>query len=104
MTRAGAGHFDVIGNAAILRGPRSARDLPAISKALGADYVVLGQVQQDAHGMRILAHLIALPEQTHIQVVRSDFSSGEALKSQLETARQVAAEFAKPLIAGRRTR
>src|SRR5437660_1326444 len=43
LTTAEAGRFGVIGNAAILRVPRSQRDLKAIASALHTEYVVFGQ-------------------------------------------------------------
>jgi hypothetical protein len=33
---------------------------------------VLGQLQRDDTGFRVLAHLIHLPEQTHVAVSRTD--------------------------------
>jgi DNA-binding winged helix-turn-helix (wHTH) protein len=50
LTVNGAGRYGVIGNAAILRGPRERRDLLAIGSSLRARYVILGQVQGDAAG------------------------------------------------------
>jgi DNA-binding winged helix-turn-helix (wHTH) protein/TolB-like protein len=108
LTGARTGRYEVIGNAAILREPRSRRDLIRIASSLKVGYVVLGQVQNQgktgAGGVRVLAHLIALPEQTHIQVIRSEFGAGEAAGSELETARRVASQFSRPLAAGRRRR
>ncbi len=72
MTAAGGARFEVIGNAATLRSVRSERDLSAIARTLHADYVVLGQVQRDAGRVRVLGHLIRLPEQTHVKVARFD--------------------------------
>src|SRR5215510_7096208 len=66
LTTASNGRYAVIGNAQILRIPREQRDLTAVGTTLNAKYVVLGQVQPDGERTRILAHLIRLPEQTHI--------------------------------------
>src|SRR5207245_2501791 len=72
LTASGAGRYQVIGNAAILRGPRERRDLRAIASSLGVGYVVLGQVQLSGARIRVLAHLIRMPEQTHVWVTRLD--------------------------------
>jgi DNA-binding winged helix-turn-helix (wHTH) protein/TolB-like protein len=72
LTESGAGRFAIIGNAAVLRAPRDRRDLVAIGEALKAGYIVLGQVQRDGEKVRVLAHLIRLPEQTHLWVTRTE--------------------------------
>jgi len=87
------GRYSVIGNAAILRAPRSQRDLIAVGSSLGASYVVLGQVQRDQSRTRVLAHLIRLPEQKHLSVVRMDGRLEESLRFEDELAKKVAAEF-----------
>jgi DNA-binding winged helix-turn-helix (wHTH) protein/TolB-like protein len=56
----------VIGNEAVLRRDRSRRDLAAIERETGAEYVVLGQLQNDDAGLRVLAHLIRLSDGTHV--------------------------------------
>jgi DNA-binding winged helix-turn-helix (wHTH) protein/TolB-like protein len=94
LTAVSAGRYDVIGNAAILRLPREQRDLQAIAASLGANYVVLGQVQSNGAQTRILAHLIRLPDQKHLWVVRTDREIGDALAVEAQIAQQVAAEFA----------
>jgi len=53
-------------------GGREGRDLGAIGSQLRAAYVVLGQVQRDETRVRVLAHLIRLPDQTHVAVSRAD--------------------------------
>lgn len=98
---AGDGRFGVIGNAAILRAPRQGRDLLIIGSALQAGYVVLGQVQRDGAGLRILAHLIRLPDQKHLWVVRSDASPEQAVDRQSSLARRIASEFSSRLEADR---
>ncbi len=87
LTAAGSKRFAVIGNAAILRLPREKRDLLAIGSSLKAGYVVLGQVQRGSTGVLVLAHLIRLPEQTHVKVFRADSDSGDL-------ARRIGNEFA----------
>jgi TolB-like protein/DNA-binding winged helix-turn-helix (wHTH) protein len=56
----------VIGNAAVLFGPRSQRDLQALGRELGAAYVVLGQLQRQEGQTRVLAHLIRVSDQKHL--------------------------------------
>jgi TolB-like protein/DNA-binding winged helix-turn-helix (wHTH) protein len=94
LTAVSEGRYDVIGNAAILRLPREQRDLQAIAASLGANYVVLGQVQSNGAQTRILAHLIRLPDQKHLWVVRTDRQVADPLALEAEIAQQVAAEFA----------
>ena len=72
LTGSGADRYLVVGNAAVLRKPRDERDLVAIGSALKAKYLVLGQIQRDDQRVRVLAHLIRLPEQTHLAVSRTD--------------------------------
>jgi len=86
LTVSGSGQFDVVGNAAILRAPREQRDLSAIAASLHARYVVLGQVQRDAQHVRVLGHLIRLPEQTHVAVSRFDDVRDETLARAAELA------------------
>jgi DNA-binding winged helix-turn-helix (wHTH) protein/TolB-like protein len=97
MTVAGAERYAVIGNASVLRGPREGRDLLAIGSSLKAGYVVMGQVQRDAAGLRILAHLIRLPDQKHVWVVRQESTSEQAESGQSVLARRIAAEFSQRL-------
>jgi len=99
LTTAHPGRLGVIGNAAILRRvPRDRRDLLAIASALNVRYVVLGQVQGDAAHPRILAHLIRLPEQTHLWVTRRDnLSLADPARAQSETAARIASEFVSHL-------
>jgi DNA-binding winged helix-turn-helix (wHTH) protein len=100
MTAAGNGRLAVIGNASILRLPREKRDLALIASSINASYVVIGQVQQSSSDVRVLAHLIRLPDGSHVKVVRlepvrpedlSDFGTG--------FAKHVAAEFPGRILA-----
>jgi DNA-binding winged helix-turn-helix (wHTH) protein/TolB-like protein len=93
LTSTSLGRYDVIGNAGILRLPRGQRDLTAVSSSLHAQYVVLGQVQSSGPQTRILAHLIRLPEQTHLWVSRMDTSLADPLALQSQAAQKIAAEF-----------
>jgi DNA-binding winged helix-turn-helix (wHTH) protein/TolB-like protein len=99
LTSISHGQYDVIGNARILRLPRDERDLRAIWSSLHARYVVLGQVQDHGAETRILAHLIRLPEQTHLWVVRMDRSIGHPLDVESEAAEKIAGEFSQKVSA-----
>ena len=99
MTGTAAGHYAVIGNALILLEPRSFRDVKVIGETLKARYVVLGQVQRNAASLRVLAHLIRLPEQTHLTVARVECDPSDPLKAQAELARQIAATLYRKLSA-----
>ena len=90
--------YGVVGNAKILRLPRDQRDLQAISRSMDARYVVLGQVQGVGPQTRILAHLIRLPDQTHLWVARMDRSSADPLNAELEVAQKIAADFSKLIV------
>jgi DNA-binding winged helix-turn-helix (wHTH) protein/TolB-like protein len=98
LTSLSRGRYDVIGNARILRLPRDQRDLSAISSSLHAGYVVLGQVQSNGTQTRILAHLIRMPEQTHLWVSRMDRSLANPLDVESEAAQKIAAEFSQRVI------
>lgn len=87
--------YAVVGNAAILRLPRDLRDLNEIASSLDAKYVVLGQVQANGSQIRILAHLIRMPAQTHIWVVRDDRTIDDPLTSEAELAQKIATDFSE---------
>ncbi len=64
------GRWSVIGNAAILRVPRSFRDLEAIAAALEVDLILLGQLQESDGRLRVLVHLIRARDQKHLWAQR----------------------------------
>lgn len=97
LTLTGKGSFAVVGNAAILRKSRDQRDLRAIGESLTADYVILGQVQRDAVHVRVLGHLIRLPDQTHVSVARFDNVSELSLAKGTEIAARMTERFADHL-------
>ncbi len=100
LTSQSRGRYAVIGNAQILRLPREQRDLNAIASSLHATYVVLGQVQSGNGQIRILAHLIHLPEQTHIWVDRMDRALPDQLTVESEAAQKIAGDFSVRVAAG----
>jgi DNA-binding winged helix-turn-helix (wHTH) protein/TolB-like protein len=98
LTSTSLGRYDVIGNAHILRLPRDQRDIASIASALHAQYVILGQVQTSGTQTRILAHLIRLPEQTHLWVSRMDRSLSDPLGVESEAAQKIASEFSPRVV------
>jgi DNA-binding winged helix-turn-helix (wHTH) protein/TolB-like protein len=97
LTARGGGRLGVIGNAAGLRTTRPFRDAKAIGESLHAKYVVIGQVQRDGDRVRLLAHLIRLPEQTHLWVTRIDRAASEPPVHAADAARQISEEFLRKL-------
>jgi DNA-binding winged helix-turn-helix (wHTH) protein/TolB-like protein len=97
FTSAGPDRFAVIGNAASLRQPPKLRDLVAIGAALETNYIVVGQVQQSGSRIRVLAHLIRLPDQAHLWVTRTEFDLADPLRQQSEIAKRTAVEFSARL-------
>ncbi|HEY4839772.1 MAG TPA: winged helix-turn-helix domain-containing protein [Candidatus Acidoferrales bacterium] len=92
--------YEVIGNARILRGPREERDLNAIARELHAKYIVIGQIQSDHDSSRILAHLIRMPEQTHVWVVRADHQAlDNPLALETELAQRIGDQFSSRVVA-----
>jgi DNA-binding winged helix-turn-helix (wHTH) protein/TolB-like protein len=99
--------FSVIGNAAALQQPRSFRDLKRIGTELGADYIVLAQMKRDDAGVRLIAHLIRVRDQSHLWAntydravpspEQGDATEGFTLAAQAEIAEAIAAQVAKTL-------
>ena len=90
LTSQTAGRYGIIGNAAILRRPRSFQDLDQIASALKTRYVILGQLQRDGPRVSVLAHLIRLPEKTHLKVSRVEV---DPLVSESQLARHIVADL-----------
>jgi len=97
LTISGSGRYGVIGNAAILRVPRNQRDLLAIGSSLNAGYVVLAQVRRDPSHCFVLAHLIHLPDQTHLAVTELTCPTTDSSEIQSGLANRIATRFS-PLI------
>ena len=99
--------FSVIGNAAALQQPRAFRDLKRIGTELGADYIVLAQMKRDDAGVRLIAHLIRVRDQSHLWAntydraapspEQGDATEGFTLAAQAEIAEAIAAQVAKTL-------
>ena len=100
--------FSVIGNAAELYQPRAFRDLKQIGAQLGADYILLAQMKRDDTGVRLIAHLIRVRDQTHIWANTYDRSAmlrgppvrPFTLAEQAEIAESIASAVARTLGAG----
>jgi DNA-binding winged helix-turn-helix (wHTH) protein/TolB-like protein len=93
LTERSNGRYAVIGNSELLRVPREQRNLSSISASLHAKYVVLGQLQSSGSQVRILAHLIRMPAQTHVTVTRTEQPLGDPLTLELQTAQGIADKF-----------
>jgi DNA-binding winged helix-turn-helix (wHTH) protein/TolB-like protein len=98
--------LSVIGNAAALHRPRAFRDLQRIGNELDADYIVLAQMKRDATGVRLIAHLIRVRDQSHLWAKTYDRSAlppeaapdrGFTLEMQAEIAESIASEVARTL-------
>ncbi len=97
LTESSQDRYRVIGNASILRTPRERRNLVEIAASLHASYVILGQVQGSGSKTRILAHLIHMPEQTHVWVVRLEQPFEDPFALESSAARGIATEFSNRL-------
>ena len=97
LTAVGGARYGVIGNAAELRIPREQRDLRKIASSLGVEYVVLGQLQTNGAAVRVLAHLIRVPEQTHLTVSRQDLDTPDPSQLQSDVAKRIASDLARRL-------
>jgi DNA-binding winged helix-turn-helix (wHTH) protein/TolB-like protein len=86
----------VVGNAQLLRTARSFRDVKRIGAELNVDYVVLGQVQRDGQGVRVVAHLIRVSDERHVWANRFD-RPALTLEVQGEIADHIAREVARRL-------
>lgn len=93
LTAKGDGQYRVIGNARELRVAREQRDLTGMASSLGASYVILGQIQRVGDQTRILAHLIHLPDQTHVWVTRIESAANDPLTLEWQVAQTVASQF-----------
>jgi DNA-binding winged helix-turn-helix (wHTH) protein/TolB-like protein len=87
----------VIGNAAELYQPRAFRDLRRIGLALNAEYIVLAQMKRDATGVRLIAHLIRVTDQTHLWANTYD-RSAFTLPVQEEIAESIASAVLERLV------
>jgi DNA-binding winged helix-turn-helix (wHTH) protein/TolB-like protein len=66
LTSLGPNQIGIVGNDAILRMPRNARDLDRIEEQTGASHIVLAQLQPSKGDLSLLMHLIRLDDGTHL--------------------------------------
>jgi len=69
---AASSRLKVIGNASGLTFSFRPIDMKAMGDALGAQYLVLGQMKRDEHQVRVVAHLIRVSDQTHVWATTFD--------------------------------
>jgi DNA-binding winged helix-turn-helix (wHTH) protein/TolB-like protein len=98
LTALGRDHLGVIGNAATLRSPREERDPAAIQRETGADHLVLGQLQPDDAGLRLVLHLIRLDDGTHLWATRIVRPAEDLAGLESEAADQVTAAVRSHLL------
>jgi TolB-like protein len=79
----------VIGNAAGLQFSFRPRDMKAIGDALGAQYLLLGQLKKDDRQLRVVAHLIRVSDQTHLWAKTYDTATLD-LPQQASIAEEIA--------------
>ncbi len=89
----------IIGNAAILQRARTFRDVKDIGRELGADYVVLGQLQLIGPRTRVIVHLIRTDDETHLWADRFDREAPDWFALQSEIAEAVAGAVSRKLLA-----
>jgi DNA-binding winged helix-turn-helix (wHTH) protein/TolB-like protein len=90
--------LQVIGNEAILRRSRDQRDLVRIRRETRAEFVVIGQLQPDPGGLRIIAHLIRLDDGTHAWAERFVRDPGNLDGLEDQVAEAVAAALGERLV------
>jgi DNA-binding winged helix-turn-helix (wHTH) protein/TolB-like protein len=100
LTALGPQRVGVVANATELRLPRSEPDLQAIARSTGADYVLLGDLQDRGGGLSLFLQFIALDDGTHFWVERLPRPAGDALIGlDEETASAVAAAVEQHVLA-----
>ena len=80
----------MIGNAPSLRSPFAREDVQGISRKLGAEYLIIGQLKSDGQRLRLVAHLIRVSDMKHLWANTYDDVSF-ALDAQQRVAESVAA-------------
>ena len=85
-----ARQLSVIGNAPVLRNPFARQDVQEISRKLGAEYLVIGQLKTDGARLRLVAHLIRVADMKHLWANTYD-DDGFTLDGQKRAAEAAAA-------------
>ena len=81
--------LSVIGNAPVLRNPFARTDVQQIARDLRGELVVIGQLQADGGGLRVIAHLIRASDMKHLWAQPFD-DPQFALDGQTRTANAIA--------------
>jgi DNA-binding winged helix-turn-helix (wHTH) protein/TolB-like protein len=92
---AGRPELEVIGNAAVLRTERPFRDLEKVRDAVGADFIVIGQVQALDRALNVRAHLIRARDLAHVWVDNFPATAGQDAALQADVAGRVTAAVTK---------
>lgn len=90
----------VIGNADALRNPFARQDVQQIARALGAQWVLIGQLKSDGQRERIIAHLIRTSDMKHLWA--QTFDDAFDLRGQARTAEAIAAAVSASLTGARK--
>lgn len=80
LTGLGPDRVGIVGNASILRVPRSRRDLDDIARQTGASHVILAQLQPSQGKLSLLMQVIRLDDGTHVWVRRIGRPVGDTLE------------------------
>ena len=87
----------VIGNAAALRNPFARTDVQGAARKVGAEWVVVGQLQADSSGQRLVAHLIRVADMKHVWAHTFD-EPAFTLEAQARTAESIAASITHAVV------
>jgi DNA-binding winged helix-turn-helix (wHTH) protein/TolB-like protein len=88
------GKLSVIGNAAALRNPFARTDVQEAARAVGAEWILIGQLKADPAALRVIGHLIRVSDMKHVWAQTFDDPTF-ALDAQGRTAESIAANIAR---------
>jgi DNA-binding winged helix-turn-helix (wHTH) protein/TolB-like protein len=81
--------LSVIGNVAALRNPFARQDVQQISRELGGQWVLIGQLKADGRHLRVIAHLLRASDMKHVWAQPFDDATFD-LDAQTRTAEAIA--------------
>lgn len=88
--------LSVIGNAPSLQNKFARTEVQGIARALGGQWVLIGQLQSDGEGLRVVGHLIRSTDMKHVWA--QTFDDGTfGLAAQERTAETIAARVSQAL-------
>jgi len=93
LTDAGAGRYGVIGTPPFCASRGTVAICSPSPHPWGVAYVVLGQIQKTPSGVQVLAHLIRVPEQTHLRVARMEVNTEDPSRAQSGLAQRIVADY-----------